>query len=327
MNIRILQISDGNIDIIVGTHSLLYDKVTFNKLGLVIIDEQHRFGVNQRIKLISKYKDVDSLFFSATPIPRTLGLTFLKNLDISSIKVMPSGRKKTITKIIPFKRMESLFTSINNHISNGEKAYVVVPLIEANEDLDFMDIYECEKIFKARFSDYNISILHGKMKSEDKNRILDEFKKGNIKILISTTVIEVGVNDPNATMMIIMNAERFGLSTLHQLRGRVGRGNLDSYCMLVSNEEDSERLKALEAITDGFELAEMDFKLRGPGNYLGEEQSGYYSLKFASFDMDIRILECARDDSTRLIPDYISGKLKSKKYDEIILGNEIDKIN
>ena len=320
-------LSSGKIDIIVGTHSLLYDKVKFNKLGLVIIDEQHRFGVNQRLKLVNKYKDVDSLFFSATPIPRTLGLTFLKNLDITSIKTMPKGRKKVITKIIAFDKINSLFQSIKNHLNNNEKAYVVVPLIENNEDLDYIDIYECERMFRNKFKDINIGILHGKMNSIEKNKIIDEFKNGDMNILISTTVIEVGVNVPSATMMIILNADRFGLSTLHQLRGRVGRGSLDSYCMLVTNEEDNDRLNALCSVNDGFEIAEIDFKLRGPGNYLGEEQSGYHSLRYASFDNDIRILECARDDSTRLIGDYVSGKIKSKKYDEIIMQGEIDKIN
>ena len=323
----IRNLSNGNINIIVGTHSLLYDKVVFKKLGLVIIDEQHRFGVNQRLKLISKYKDVDSLFFSATPIPRTLGLTFLKNLDISSIKAMPSGRKKVITKIISFNRMESLYISINNHLNMNERAYVVVPLIEGNEELDYIDIYECEKMFKKRFPDINIGILHGKMTPQEKNQIIDRFKNGDIKILISTTVIEVGINVIEATMMIIMNPERFGLSTLHQLRGRVGRGSLDSYCMLVTNDEENERLKALCTVSDGFEVAEIDFKMRGPGNYLGEEQSGYQSFKYVSYDTDLKILECARDDSTRLIADYINGRLKSKKYDEIVSGCEIDKIN
>ena len=320
-------LSNGKINIIVGTHSLLYDKVIFNKLGLVIIDEQHRFGVNQRLKLVNKYKDVDSLFFSATPIPRTLGLTFLKNLDITSIKAMPKGRKKVITKIITFDKINSLFTSIKNHLNNNEKAYVVVPLIENIDDVDYIDIYECEKMFKNKFKNVNIGILHGKMNTIEKNNIIDEFKNGDMKILISTTVIEVGVNVPSATMMIIMNADRFGLSTLHQLRGRVGRGNLDSYCMLVSNEEDNDRLKALCNVSDGFEIAEIDFKLRGPGNYLGEEQSGYHSLRYASFDNDIKILECARDDSTRLISSYVNGTIKSKKYDEIIAQSEIDKIN
>jgi ATP-dependent DNA helicase RecG len=325
-NVIYKELKDGTIDIIVGTHALIQEEVEYHNLGLVVTDEQHRFGVNQRLKLISKYKDVDSLFFSATPIPRTLGLTFLKNLDISSIKAMPSGRKKVITKIVSLNRMGSLYISINNHLNRNERAYVVVPLIEGNEELDYIDIFECEKMFKNRFPDINIAILHGKMAPQEKNQILDRFKSGDIKILISTTVIEVGINVPEATMMIIMNPERFGLSTLHQLRGRVGRGELDSYCMLVTKDEENERLKALTTISDGFEIAEIDFKMRGPGNYLGEEQSGYQSFKYINYDTDLRILECARDDSTRLIADYINGKLKSKKYDEIVSGCEIDKI-
>ena len=321
------ELSSGSIDIIVGTHSLLNDKVTFKNLGLAIIDEQHRFGVNQRLKLVNKYENVDSMFFSATPIPRTLGLTFFKDLDISSIKTMPEGRKKVVTKIVPFKKINSLFKSIDNHLDQNEKCYVVVPIIENEED-DIMDIFECEELFKRRFLNRSIGILHGKMKPDEKNRILSEFKDGKIDILISTTVIEVGVNIKEATMMIIMNSERFGISTLHQLRGRVGRGDKESYCMLVSDDIDNPRLKALEEISDGFEIAEMDYSLRGPGDYLGLNQSGFNSLEYASFTSDIKILECARDDSTRLINKYISGEIKSKKFDHLIEREiEIDKIN
>ena len=315
------------INIIIGTHSLLYDNVIFNKLGLVIIDEQHRFGVNQRLKLIKKFENVDSMFFSATPIPRTLGLTFFKDLDITSIKTKPVGRKDIITKIISFDRIKSLFISINNHLNKKEKAYVVVPLIEGNDD-DVIDIYECEKLFKNRFPDEEIGILHGKMKPLEKKEILEEFKNGDMNILISTTVIEVGVDVKNATMMIIMNAERFGLSTLHQLRGRVGRSNLDSYCMLVTNDEENPRLKAMCNINDGFEISEIDFKLRGPGDYLGESQSGYSNLEYANFNDDLKILECARDDSTNLLNSFLDGSIKSKKFDEIInTDGKIDKIN
>ncbi len=320
-------LNNGTINVIIGTHSLLNDKVSFNNLGLAIIDEQHRFGVNQRLKLVNKYENVDSMFFSATPIPRTLGLTFFKDLDISSIKTMPANRKKVITKIIPFNKLNSLFKSIDNHLLLNEKCYVVVPIIENDED-DIMDIFECENLFKNKFINRRIGILHGKMKNDDKNRILDDFKNGLLDILISTTVIEVGVNIKEATMMIIMNSERFGISTLHQLRGRVGRGDKESYCMLVSDDIENPRLKALEMTSDGFEIAEMDYSLRGPGDYLGLNQSGFNSLEYASFSDDIKILECARDDSSMLINKYISGEIKSKKFDYLIEREiEIDKIN
>ena len=323
----IRRLKNGEIDIIVGTHSLLYDNVVFNNLGLVMIDEQHRFGVNQRLRLINKYKDVDSLFFSATPIPRTLGLTLFNDLDISSIRTMPEGRKEITTKIISFDKMDLLFKSINNHLLMNEKAYVVVPLIEGESD-NKMDIYECEKLFKENIPNYNISILHGKMKSSAKEKVINDFKDGKTNILISTTVIEVGVNVSDATMMIIINAEMFGLSTLHQLRGRVGRGSLDSFCMLVTNDIANPRLNALVNSKDGFEISEMDFKLRGPGDYLGENQSGFINLEYTSFTEDLNILKCAKADSIMELPFYLNGIYKSRKFDEIVKrGSELDKIN
>ena len=320
-------LKDGKIDIICGTHSLLYGDIKFNNLGLAIIDEQHRFGVNQRLALINKHKNVDAMFFSATPIPRTLGLTFINELDISSIKTMPSSRKKVMTKILPFSRLNGLFKSLKNHLDQNEKAYVVVPLID-NDGNDCMDILECSRMLKERFSEYGIGILHGKMKSNEKDIVINAFKNGRFKILISTTVVEVGVNVTDATMMIIMNAERFGLSTLHQLRGRVGRGSLESYCMLISNDINNPRLNALCDTTDGFEISEMDFKLRGPGNYLGEEQSGFQELEYASFKEDLNILKCAKEDSERLIKKYLSKELKSVNFDKIEKsGNELNKTN
>ncbi|MBR6071247.1 MAG: ATP-dependent DNA helicase RecG [Acholeplasmatales bacterium] len=321
------EVESNAIDILVGTHSILNDRVKFNNLGLAIIDEQHRFGVNQRLSLVNKYDNVDSLFFSATPIPRTLGLTFLKDLDVSSIKTLPKGKKEIVTKVLPFSKLNSLFKSISNHLAMGEKAYVVVPLIE-NDENNYMDVYECEKLFKSRLDNIKIGVLHGKMKSLEKDKILNDFRDGNYDILISTTVIEVGVNITDATMMIIMNAERFGLATLHQLRGRVGRGTLDSYCMLISDDIDNPRLKALSEISDGFQISEIDFKLRGPGDYLGSDQSGYQNLEYASFTEDLKILKCAKSDSEIMISKYLDGTIKSELFDKIVNErNELDKIN
>lgn len=321
---------NNRINILIGTHAILNDNIVFSKLGLVIIDEQHRFGVNQRIKLIDKYKDVDSMFLSATPIPRTLGLTFFKDLDISSIKVMPNGRKPVTTKVISIDRIEGLMKSVKNHIDMGEQAYFVVPLINENIDYDYMDIDRCKELIEKYLPDIPYALIHGKMKNLDKEMAISGFKNGIYKILLSTTVIEVGVNIPNSTMMIIMDADLFGLATLHQLRGRVGRGNKESYCMLVTRNLDNERLNALEKYNSGFDISEIDFRLRGPGSYLGSEQSGFSSeLKYSSFENDLKILECAKNDSSILLDDFINKKIKSKKFDSILNDREskIDKIN
>ena len=320
---------EGRTNVLIGTHALIYDKVKFLKLGLVIIDEQHRFGVDQRLKLINKYNNVDSLFLSATPIPRTLGLTMFSDLDISSIKTMPKGRLDIITKIVSQDKIGLLMKSIKNHLDSGEQAYVVCPLINDNEDFDYMDISSCYDLFKEYFNENQIGTIHGKMKSSDKDLTITRFKNGEIKILISTTVIEVGINIPNATMMIIMDPERFGLSTLHQLRGRVGRGNLQSYCMLVTRDLLNPRLKAMEEYSDGFNISEIDFKLRGPGDFLGEEQSGFNSLEYVSLENDINILKCAKSDSRLYFNKFVNKEYINKEFENKIrsIKVEIDKIN
>ena len=326
----IYRLVNNRINILIGTHSILNDNVIFSKLGLVIIDEQHRFGVNQRIRLIDKYKDVDSMFLSATPIPRTLGLTFFRDLDISSIKEMPKGRKPIITKVINIDNITGLMKSIKNHLDMGEQAYFVVPLITENEDFNYMDLDTCKEIIEKYLPDESYTVIHGKMKNIDKNEAIMGFKNGKYKILVSTTVIEVGINIPNSTMMIIMDADRFGLATLHQLRGRVGRGDKESYCMLVTKNTDNERLNALEKYSSGFDISEIDFRLRGPGSYLGEEQSGFSSeLLYSSFENDLKILECAKNDSMELLDDFINKKISSKKFDSILASRDskIDKIN
>ena len=324
-----IKLREGKCNIVIGTHALIYDNVIFNKLGLVVIDEQHRFGVEQRLKLINKFENVDSLFLSATPIPRTLGLTLYSDLDITSIKEMPKGRKNVITKILNYNNIDSLMKSIKNHINMGESCYVVCPLVNDNNELDYMDIYSCKELFLKYFDDNILGLIYGKMKSVDKDNVIANFKSGRIKILISTTVIEVGINVKSATMMIIMDSDLFGLSTLHQLRGRVGRNDLQSYCILVTNKENNERLNALVKYNDGFNISEMDFKLRGPGNYLGESQSGFNSLPYVSFENDINILKCAKEDSKIYFKEYNERRIKSNKYERIIndLNIEINKMN
>ena len=321
---------NNRINILIGTHALLSDNINFSKLGLVIIDEQHKFGVNQRLMLLNKYNGVDSLFLSATPIPRTLGLTFFKDLDISSIKTMPKGRKEIITKIIDINNLKPLFASILNHLKMGEEAYIVCPLIDNNEDLNYMNLDECIKIVEENLGQYQYRVLHGRMKREEKDSAIHDFKTKKAQILISTTVIEVGVNVEAATMMIIMSAERFGLATLHQLRGRVGRSNLNSYCMLVTNDIENERLNALVNYSSGFDISEIDFKLRGPGDYLGELQSGFRSsLIYSDFKNDLNILKCAKEDSKEYIKKYMNKEIKSDNFNKILeLSNsKIDKIN
>ncbi|MDE5715653.1 MAG: ATP-dependent DNA helicase RecG [Anaeroplasmataceae bacterium] len=319
----------GRIDLIIGTHAVLGQRVLFKKLGLLIIDEQHRFGVNQRKILMDRYQEVDALYLTATPIPRTLGLTTFGDLDLSLIKTKPNNRKEVITKLILLDELGSLRKVLQRHIIVGEQIYVVVPLIEESETLDFIDIQQAKEIFTNLLPEASIEILHGKMKSIEKDTIMHSFKTGKINCLISTTVIEVGVDVKNATVMVILNAERYGLSQIHQLRGRVGRGNIQSYCYLVSKKDDVKRLKILEETTDGFLLAEEDFKLRGPGDYLGEAQSGFQSLAFDFESNDMAIWKCAVDDSKEFVARFLNGTIQNKKFDAIFkqLSSKKTKIN
>jgi ATP-dependent DNA helicase RecG len=291
----------GEIDILIGTHALIEDRVKMKRQGLVIIDEQHRFGVAQRAKMWDKSQEVPHiLVMTATPIPRTLAMTVYGDLDVSIIDEMPVGRKpiKTIHKN-EASRME-VFDFIKHEVDNGRQIYVVYPLIEDSEKLEYknlMDGFELIQTFFPR-PKYFAEIIHGKMKPAEKDFVMNRFKKGEIQILISTTVIEVGINVPNATVMVIENAESFGLSQLHQLRGRVGRGSEQSYCLLMSGNKltknGRERIKAMLSTTDGFKLAELDLKLRGPGDIEGTQQSGLMELKIASLVDDEPILKAAR---------------------------------
>ena len=308
------KIEDGYYNIIIGTHTLVQDDINYNNLGLVITDEQHRFGVNQRNNLRTKGNMPDVLYMSATPIPRTYALTIYGDMDISIIKEVPTGRKKVITKVKNNSEIKDVLKSINNELKLGHQIYVVSPLIENAVD-DKEDIDKLYKKFTLAFKNYNIGILHGKMSSKEKDEVMNDFTNKKIDILISTTVIEVGVDVYNATMIVIFDSYNFGLATLHQLRGRVGRNDFQSYCILVTDRQ-TERLKIMENTTDGFVLAEEDFKLRGYGDLFGTKQSGDMTFKLANLTKDYKmLLEVKKDVSYILdnINDYdmLKGILKN----------------
>ena len=290
---------DGKIDMIVGTHALIQDDIKFNNLGLIITDEQHRFGVNQRANLRNKGNMPDVLYLSATPIPRTYALTIYGDMDISIIKTRPEGRKPIITKVKNNSEIKGVLVKMKEELDNNHQIYIVSPLIE-NEESDDEDIKKLYRKFSLAFKDRNIGILHGKMSQKEKDEVMNKFLNKEIDILISTTVIEVGVDVKNATMMIIFDAYKFGLSTLHQLRGRVGRNDLQSYCVLMTDRE-TERLNIMENVSDGFVLAEEDFKLRGSGDLFGTKQSGDMNFKLANLTKDFDILLKAKEDSNMIL--------------------------
>lgn len=290
----------GVITVLVGTHALLEDKVQFKNLGLAVIDEQHRFGVAQRAKLWTKTKDYypHVLVMTATPIPRTLAMTLYGDLDISVIDELPAGRKPIKTMHYRDNKRLEMFGFVEKEIEKGRQAYIVYPLIEESATLDYKDLMDGYEGITRRFPNYQISIVHGRMKAEDKDWEMQRFVKGETKIMVATTVIEVGVNVPNATIMVIENAERFGLSQLHQLRGRVGRGADQSFCVLMTGHklstEGRTRLKTMVDTTDGFKIAEVDLKLRGPGDLMGTRQSGALDLLVSDLVKDGEILKTAR---------------------------------
>jgi len=311
-------LKNGEINLIIGTHALISDGVEFKNLGLVVTDEQHRFGVGQRNTLRDKGITPDVLYLSATPIPRTYALTIYGDLDISIIKTKPKGRKEIITKVESETNIKNVLYKMLEELKNKHQIYVVSPLIENNEELDLKSVLDLkEKLNMAFQNKVSIGVLHGKLKQIEKDEIMNNFKNGNIKILISTTVIEVGIDVPNSTMMVIYNAERFGLATLHQLRGRVGRNDLQSYCYLVSNKE-TERLKILEESNDGFYISEKDFQLRGQGDLFGNKQSGEMSFKIANLKDDYQILLQAKLDSFEYIEKELY--LNNSYYKDLIDG-------
>lgn len=294
------KIEKNEIDMLIGTHALISDKVVWNNLGLVITDEQHRFGVNQRQTLKNKGLNVEVLMMSATPIPRTYALTIYGDTDTSSIKTKPSGRIPVITKVKKEDEIKDALEGIYKALKNQNQVYVIAPMIEENDDSNYANVYDLKHKFNLAFKNYNVEVLHGKMTNEEKEKVMDEYAKGNIDILISTTVIEVGVDVKNATVMVIFDADRFGLSTLHQLRGRVGRNSLQSYCYLIS-DKDTKRLKIMEEENDGYKISEADFKLRGQGDLFGSRQSGALSFKLSDVRKDYDLLVKVRDDVNELV--------------------------
>ncbi|MEL7655554.1 MAG: ATP-dependent DNA helicase RecG [Bacillota bacterium] len=294
------QIEKGDLDIIIGTHAVIQPNVIFSNLGLVITDEQHRFGVNQRAILSKKGQNPDVLVMTATPIPRTLAVILYGDLDISIIDELPPGRQRIITRTVKSDGREASYEFVRREVKKGRQAYVVAPLIEDSENLDAKSALGLYDELKGRFREFHIAFLHGGMKQADKDRIMQEFNIGKIQILISTVVIEVGINVPNATIMLIENAERFGLAQLHQLRGRVGRGEEQSYCVLISEGGSSvamERAEIMKATNDGFLIAEKDLELRGPGEFFGMRQHGVPELKIADLIKHIKILNTVREEA------------------------------
>ena len=313
------KIKKNEIDLVIGTHAILEDNVEFSNLGLVITDEQHRFGVNQRKTLQNKGKFVDVLYMSATPIPRTYALTIYGDMDISIIKEKPAGRKEILTKVYKFNELDNLVSEIEEELINNHQAYIVAPLIEENEDNNLNDVNKIKEILETKLNNnYSIDIMHGKLKNVDKERVMNNFKEGKTNILISTTVIEVGVDVKNATVMTIFNAERFGLATLHQLRGRVGRNSLQSKCMLISDKE-TERLKVLEESNDGFYISEKDFELRGSGDLFGIRQSGDMVFKIANLQQDYKILLQCKKDTEEFIEENMENDFRNYSYYKHIL--------
>ena len=307
---RILNdLQNGQVDILIGTHALIEDNVVFNKLGLVVIDEQHRFGVEQRARLWRKSGTVPPhiLVMTATPIPRTLAMTLYGDLDVSVIDELPSGRKPIVTTHFYEKDRLKVFGFMQKQIAEGRQVYVVYPLIQESETMDLLDLQAGYEAIERSFPPptYSIGVVHGRMKAEEKDFIMDHFKKNEIQILLSTTVIEVGIDVPNATVMVIENAERFGLSQLHQLRGRVGRGGNQSYCILMSkyelSNEGRKRLDAMVETNDGFEIANFDLQLRGPGDIQGTRQSGMLDFKIADLTKDEKLVAYTRSYAQQIL--------------------------
>ena len=301
------KIENGQVDIIIGTHAVFQEKVVYKNLGFVITDEQHRFGVKQRFLLSKKSKNPDILVMSATPIPRTVGLVMFCDLDISTIDELPSGRGKVNTYFVDENYEDRYMSFIRKHISEGRQAYIVCPLVDESDTLELQSVINLYERLKERyFQNIEIEFIHGKLKPVDKDRIMKNFENGKIKVLVATTVIEVGINVPNSNIMVIYNAERFGLSQLHQLRGRIGRGNYDSFCILVSNNKSTNVKKRMDIMcssNDGFYISEQDFLLRGYGDILGYRQSGEARFKILNIQKDYELLKLAIKYVDKLLKD------------------------
>ena len=299
------ELMTGEADIVIGTHSLIQEKMNYNNLGLVIVDEQHKFGVKQRKSLMSKGRMPDTLMMTATPIPRSLVLTIYGDMDVSILKDKPAGRKETITYWVGNDRRDNVYDFIRSEVEKGHQAFIVYPRIK--ESLQ-NEIKSAEKMYKEMkedtFKDLKVALIHGKMKTDQKKKTMEDFRRGKFDVLVATTVIEVGVDIPNVTIMVIEHAERYGLSQLHQLRGRIGRGKKQSYCILMGDsktDSSEERLSAMEETNDGFKIAEKDLDIRGPGEVLGTRQSGLPEIRFGNIARDFVIMQEAREEAFNLI--------------------------
>lgn len=320
------KLKDGEIDLVIGTHAIIQKDVEFQNLGLVITDEQHRFGVAQRMSLACKGKNPHKLVMSATPIPRTLAMIIYGDLDLSVLDELPPGRQKIATYVVDTSYHERVYNFIKKHLDRGLQAYIVCPLVEESEAIDLTSAVEyAEKLKTTAFKDYNTALLHGKMKQKEKDAVMADFVSGNTQLLISTVVIEVGVDVPNAVVMVIEDADRFGLSQLHQLRGRVGRGQEKSSCILISDAKGDvakKRLDIMRKSSDGFKIADEDLKLRGPGDFFGEKQHGLPVLKIADLLEDMVLCSQSRDAAQEII----RRDPQLKDEENIPLGKEIENL-
>ena len=298
-------IREGKIDLVIGTHALIQEELKFKKLGLVVIDEQHKFGVSQRALLPKKGTNPDVLIMTATPIPRTLSMTIYGDLDISVIDQLPPGRIPVETQVYPEERIPEVHDFIKDRIKEGRQAYIVYPIIEES---DFLELKAAQKMFeelrKGTFKDYRVGMVHGRLKRQQQDKTMTEFKNGKLDILVATTVLEVGIDVANASVLVVEHAERFGLAQLHQLRGRIGRGKYQSYCILIANPQSPDaiaRINAISSMSDGFQIAEEDLKIRGPGEFFGQRQHGLSELKIANPITQLNILQKAKEEAIKLI--------------------------
>ncbi|MBI5872568.1 MAG: ATP-dependent DNA helicase RecG [Candidatus Omnitrophica bacterium] len=312
-------IKDGKVNIVIGTHALIQEGVDFNKLGLIVVDEQHKFGVSQRALLSKKSVNPDCLIMTATPIPRTLSMTLYGDLDVSVISELPKGRKKIETKAFSLEEKEEAYEFVRTQVKFGRQAFVVCPLIEENPKLEISSAKAIYKEFSQKiFKDLKVGLIHGRLKRDEQEDVMVKFRQGELDILVATTILEVGIDVPNATVMLIEHAERFGLSQLHQMRGRIGRGEHASFCLLLAqpNTEDAQaRIKVFVEESDGFKIAEEDLKIRGPGEFFGERQSGLTELKIADPLKQFHLLKSAREEATKLL--NADPKLQARPNTEI----------
>ncbi|MGB8000849.1 MAG: ATP-dependent DNA helicase RecG [Anaerobacillus sp.] len=321
----------GEVDLLIGTHALIQDEVVFQNLGLVITDEQHRFGVGQRRVLREKGLSPDVLYMTATPIPRTLAISVFGDMDVSTIDEMPAGRKPIETYWAKPSMLTRVLDFVKKELDQGRQGYVICPLIEESEKLDVQNAIDVHFQMQTALPDYQVGLMHGRLSSEEKEAVMEEFSTNDVQLLVSTTVVEVGVNVPNATIMVIYDAERFGLAQLHQLRGRVGRGNEQSYCVLLADpksEVGKERMQIMTESNDGFVLSQRDLELRGPGDFFGRKQSGLPEFKVADLVHDYRVLEVARNDAAALVEssafweDSTYGSLRNYLTQQGVLSGE-----